>query len=404
MATIKFQTLDRPKSPFTAFVLVNAVALVAGLAAALYMESRGHVVTGMTNQVVWGLPHVFAVFLIVSASGALNLASISSVFGREAYKPYARLSAVLAIALLAGGLAVLVLDLGRADRLAVAMTTYNFRSIFAWNVYLYTGFMAVVGAYLFAMTDRGVSKDARVVRALGTLAFVWRLVLTTGTGSIFGFLVAREAYHGPMMAPLFVAASLYYGLAFATLVLALMGAAAGAELVPDEMAGKFRGLLTIFALATAYFVAAHFLTKLYATADRPMVMFLLRDGGPYPLAFWGGEILLGTVGPLLILWRAGGRAADLRKLAAASALVLFGGLCQMYVFIVGGQAWPLDLFPGYRVSSSFYDGAINAYSPSLPEALLGIGGVALAMLIVALAVRTLPFLPKTGAARDAAGA
>ncbi len=65
--------------------------------AALYMEMNGHHVTGMTNQIVWGTPHVFAVFLIVAASGALNVASVSSVFNRLAYKPFARLSGVLAV-------------------------------------------------------------------------------------------------------------------------------------------------------------------------------------------------------------------------------------------------------------------------------------------------------------------
>ena len=133
----------------------------AGSAAALYMEEHGHIVTGMSNQIVWGLPHVFAVFLIVSASGALNVASISSVFNRLAYKPYARLSGVLAIALLAGGLMVLVLDLGRPERVFVAMTHNNFRSIFAWNIYLYSGFVAIVAAYLFSMMDRRASPLGR---------------------------------------------------------------------------------------------------------------------------------------------------------------------------------------------------------------------------------------------------
>ncbi len=44
----------------------------------------GHWVTGGSNQVVWGIPDVFAMFLIVSASGALNVAIISSVFGKNA--------------------------------------------------------------------------------------------------------------------------------------------------------------------------------------------------------------------------------------------------------------------------------------------------------------------------------
>ncbi len=114
----------------------------------------------MSNEIVWGLPHVFAVFLIVSASGALNVASISSVFNRLAYKPYARLSGVLAVALLAGGLMVLVLDLGRPERVFVAITHNNFRSIFAWNIYLYSGFVAIVATYLFSMMDRRASRSA----------------------------------------------------------------------------------------------------------------------------------------------------------------------------------------------------------------------------------------------------
>ncbi len=61
--------------------------LAAGLGAAYYMEHHGHVVTGMSNEIVWGTPHVFAIFLIVAASGVLNVASIGSVFGQAAYKP-----------------------------------------------------------------------------------------------------------------------------------------------------------------------------------------------------------------------------------------------------------------------------------------------------------------------------
>ena len=125
MAKVKFQTLDETSASFWALVGLHVLLVALGLGAALYMEEHGHIVTGMNNQIVWGLPHVFAVFLIVSASGALNVASVSSVFNRLAYKPYARLSGILAIALLAGGLAVLVLDLGRPERLIVAILILN---------------------------------------------------------------------------------------------------------------------------------------------------------------------------------------------------------------------------------------------------------------------------------------
>ncbi|MDH3450743.1 MAG: polysulfide reductase NrfD, partial [Gammaproteobacteria bacterium] len=114
-------------------IVLFAVALL-GIAGAHHMDVEGHHVSGMTNQIVWGLPHVFAIFLIVAASGALNIASLASVFARQDYKPLARFSAILSVSLLVGGLAILLLDLGRPERLIVAMTHYNFKSIFAWNI------------------------------------------------------------------------------------------------------------------------------------------------------------------------------------------------------------------------------------------------------------------------------
>ena len=142
MKRIHYSLLEGRAGYYVALAILGAIA-GAGVLAAWYMEHHGHVVTGMTNQIVWGTPHVFAVFLIIAASGVLNVASIGTVFGKKPYKPLGRLSALFAVAVLAGGLTALVLDLGRPDRLVVAMTKYNFKSIFAWNIYLYNGFFAV---------------------------------------------------------------------------------------------------------------------------------------------------------------------------------------------------------------------------------------------------------------------
>ena len=395
MAKVAYQKLENHGSTLWVLLGLHLAVILVGLGAAFYMEHHGHVVTGMTNQVVWGTPHVFAVFLIVAASGALNVASFSSVFGRADYKPYARLSGILAIALLSGGLAVLVLDLGRPDRLIVAMTTYNFKSIFAWNIYLYTGFMGVVAAYLFVMMDRRVSRIHWPTKAVGSFAFVWRLALTTGTGSIFGFLIAREAYSAAIMAPLFIAASFLYGLAFMVLVLMTTGAETKKDMLGADMTKKFGGLLILFSLATLYFTAVHHLTKIYAAEYRDVEAFFLLGGGIYTLTFWLGQVVIGHLVPLAILVFAGrGRGA----VAVASALFLVGGVAHMYVTIIGAQAYPLNLFPGMEVTSSFGDGSVAAYWPSLPEVLLGVSGISIAMLLTAVALKLLPFLPRPASA------
>ncbi|PLX37602.1 MAG: molybdopterin oxidoreductase [Hyphomicrobiales bacterium] len=391
MARIVYRELKKPKAFFYGLVALHIVVVgLLGLGSFWYMEHHGHIVSGMNNQVVWGTPHVFAVFLIVAASGALNVASISSVFAQTAYKPFARLSGLLAIALLLGGLFVLVLDLGRPDRLTVAMTTYNFKSIFAWNIYLYTGFMVIVAAYLWTMMSR---EGGRFYKPVAYLAFGWRLILTTGTGSIFGFLVAREAYDAALYAPLFIASSFAYGLAFMVLVLMTMGNTLQEELMSEEVISKFRRMLVIFILATFYFTVVMHLTNLYAAEHQGVERFILFGGNIYTTVLWVGQFLIGMVLPMLILLNPT-MGASRSGFSLASILVLLGGVAQMYVIIVGGQAYPLNLFPGMEVTSTFADGQVGQYTPSLPEVLLGVSGVSLAMLITAIALMALRVLPR----------
>ena len=387
MKELVFKEIDGGKSFYMLLGFMGLFVLTA-LGAAWYMEHNGHWVTGMNNQIVWGTPHVFAVFLIVAASGALNVASISSVFQKTAYKPLARLSGLLAIALLVGGLAVLVLDLGRPDRLIIAMTYYNFKSIFAWNIMLYTGFMAVVGVYLWMMMERKMNKFTRVA---GFSAFVWRLILTTGTGSIFGFLVARQAYDTAIMAPMFIVMSFSFGLAI--FILVLMGIYKWSDRpLGDSILFRLKNLLGVFIASVLYFVLAYHLTNLYITENHGVERFILMDGGIYTQVFWIGQIALGSLLPLALLYHPStGKSRG--WIGIASLLVIIGGLAQVYVIIIGGQAYPLELFPGKEVVSSFADGIVGSYIPSLPEIVLGIGGVAVALAATFVGVRVLRFLP-----------
>ena len=284
MRHVEYREIEGRSAGYAALIVLLALAVLAGGLAGHHMDVEGHHVTGMNNRIVWGLPHVFAVFLIVAASGALNAASAASVFGQAAYEPLARLSGVLAIALLAGGLAVLVLDLGRPDRLVVAMTHYNFSSVFAWNVLLYTGFMAAVAVYLWMRMERRMHRYARPA---GIVALVWRIVLTTGTGCIFGFLVARQAYDAAIMAPLFVATS--FSLGSAVFILVLLGAvSATARPLDDRLLHRLARLQAIFVSVVLYFVVVRHLANLYVAEHAAVERFLLIDGGGgvYPAVFW----------------------------------------------------------------------------------------------------------------------
>ncbi len=376
---------------FWALLALGAAVVGIGLLAAHRMETAGHIATGMDNQIVWGLPHVFAIFMIVAASGVLNVASVGSVFGQPAYKVRAPLSGLLCIALLIGGLMVLMLDLGRPERVIVAATHYNFSSVFAWNVFLYSGMVAIVAVYLWTMAERRLNPWTKKA---GLAALVWRFLLTTGTGSIFGLLVARQAYQSALLAPMFVVMSFGWGLAVFLLVQAAMLRWNG-QTMPGNVQRRLNRLLGIFVAAALYLVVVFHGTNLYFARQHEFEAFILlgANGGElFAGLLWVGFVGIGSVLPMLMLFSE--RFASPRWTLLAAGLVVAGAFAFLYAFIIGGQAFPLEIFPGWQAQSSFGDGQVAHYVPRLPEWLLGLGGVGAAFVLTVIGVRVLDVLPR----------
>ena len=286
------------------------------------------------------------------------------------------------------GIIILVLDLGRPDRLIVAMTTYNFKSIFAWNIFLYSGFFVILAIYIWSMLDFNVTKYSSIV---GKFAFGWRIILTTGTGSIFGFLVAREAYSTAVLAPLFIVMSLLYGTAVFYLLLKVISKLQSVD-IPLEITKNIRKLIIIFLLANIYFLILYHITNLYISKQVAVETFILLDGGGYTTMFWLGQVGLGLIIPLL--YETTNHEGREFPLLITSFMVIVGGFFAVAVIIIGGQAFPLNIFPDHTIlESTFYDNQIHAYTPSLFEFGLGIGGTSLALIIILILITNLKFIP-----------
>ena len=381
-----YRELGGPGTRYWGLLALLVVPLLLGAAAYFYIEHYGHIATGMDNQIVWGMPHVFSVLLVVAATGALNIAMAASVFGKAVYRPLAPLSALVSLALLVGGLALIMLDLGRSDRMIVAITSLNSQSVFALRVILYDGFMASVGVYLWFLLERRMN---RYVKPAAIMALFWQLLLITGTGLEFGFNF-RAMYDSVLYAPMFIAFASAYGTA--VLMLILLAVCRWEDRpVSEALLRRLKNLLGISVGASLFFAVLFLGSKYELARSRDVARFLLFDGGVYTALLWIGQLALGGIVPLALLLRSQvSRAA----IAAACALVVLGGMAQMYVTLIGGQAYPQILFPGMVETSSFFDGEIHPYTPSWPELLLGLGGVALAAAIVAIVLRALAMLPE----------
>ena len=386
-----FSTIDGNSPGFFKLLAFLGVLLLLGGGAFVYIEVYGHGVTGMNNTVVWGLPHIFAISLLVMASGALNLGSMSTIFAVMHFKQFGRFSAFLAIALLVGGLTVLMLDLGRPDRMLLPMMHMNFRSMFTWNVFLYSGFMLLCFFYLWSMFE-----FPQFTKVVGSTAFAWRLILTTGTGSIFGVIHAREVFHSAITAPTFVAVSLTSGTALSTLLLVSTFHLTGREL-DKRLVFALRNALIFFLTLVLYLLVVEKFTKFYSPAFYDVEQWIL--GGPYAWLYWLGVVLFGVVAPLVVLFQHN-MGNQVSGIMWASGFVVIGLFLFVGFTLLAGQSYPLNMFPGYEISSVFQDGQAGTYSPSLVELFLGLGGIGVSGLIYLLGIRFFRMLPKKATVPD----
>ena len=58
----------------------------------------------------------------------------------------------------------------------------------------------------------------------------------------------------------------------------------------------------MFVAAVLYFVAVYHLTNLYIARQHEVERFILLDGGVYTALFWVGQVLVGGVVPLALLF------------------------------------------------------------------------------------------------------
>jgi len=104
---------------------------------------------------------------------------------------------------------------------------------------------------------------------------------------------------------------------------------------------------------------------------------------------------LGNIGHVIEMAKGALNFKSIFALFSASLFAIIGGFIQLYIIIIGGQSYPLQLFPNAETSSSFYDGVFHQYSATLPEYLLGLGGIGISFCLVLIGIKIFRMLPSS---------
>lgn len=363
-------------------VILGALAL-AGLISFAISYEEGHQVFGVSNVIPWGMPIVLAIYLIGLSAGSLILSSLTYVFGREQFKPIARIAVYLAIVLIFGAMLAIAVDLGRPEkfwRLFMLFYLNNMTSMFAINSILYGGYFVISLVYLGL-----IFANAKYIKAVGILAVCWAVLVHMGTGAIFGFIAARQTWYSAVKPLEFVGAALTSGMALLILVVTLTMRFTGRPVKRDMIVALGR-LLAVFIVGLLVLLVLENLTNLYPAA-RDATVYMLT--GKSSWIFWSFQIGMGIVIPLTILVNPR-LNKTIRWVCIASLSVVIGVFFERYYLVIPGLAYPFPLYPG-QIQGMW--GVTGSYPITPLGMLLSIGLVATVALLFVLGLKNLELLP-----------
>jgi len=382
---IKFERLAGKSSQHNLLLLVLGLLVLSGIYSTYVMYQHGIYVSGMTNRIPWGLQIIFCVFYIGLSAGSLVISSLYGIFGKIEYKPFARIAVYLALLLLVAALMSIMTDLGRLNNLQSSFSNFNFLSMLSINPLLYNMYILICIVYLWAMLKE---KD-KLVRTMALIAVIWAILVHSGTGAIFGF-VPRELYQSPLLPPSFISAALSSGTALMILVILSLFRLTKRHL-DDELIYRLGRLLAVFVVVVMYFLFIENAYRLYINESREAAHYFLFDS-VMGTVFWGGLILIGSIIPAVLLFnpRTG---RSIRGIATASAMVVFGVLCERYLIVIPGQTHPPVLLPGMEITGSPIPEGIVTYSMSTYEILQAVAVAAFVGFAFIVGLKAMKLLP-----------
>ena len=205
--------------------LLFAVCLL-GLNAYAKQFVHGLVVTGMTDQVSWGVYIANFTFLVGVAAAAVMLVIPVYIYKNEELHDLVILGELLAIAAILMCLAFVTVDLGRPDRfwhMVPGIGKLNFPgSMLSWDVIVLNGYLVLnvyVCAYLLYCRYRKQTPSKWLYLPVIFIGIGWAISIHTVTAFLYVGLGGRPFWNSSIIGPRFIASAFTAGPALIILAL-----------------------------------------------------------------------------------------------------------------------------------------------------------------------------------------
>ncbi|MEJ2551775.1 MAG: polysulfide reductase NrfD [Anaerolineales bacterium] len=384
--------------PLTMWLAGLGLLLLVGAVGAVRVLAKGLQVTGLSDQVPWGLWITIDLSSIALGAGAFTFSAVVYVFRIKRFEPIARPAVFVGFLGYSSAMLALALDIGRPDRFWHPLVFWNVHSVLweiTWCVVLYSTVLVVeflpvlFESKLFDrwswLRDWGhkLHKATPVVAVLG---MALSLLHQSSLGATYGVLSGRAIWFKPSLPILFILSAVASGIALTLLVTILVGKFQHTRFLRLDLQREISRFLGYALLAYLYlkiwdWAATSYYSHAPGTAES---LARLNATTPYTPTFWLLEIALGALLPLIVMLVPRLRRDD-RWVVAACAFVVVGVIVNRWNTTLSGLVAPPDWSPGVLGT-----GAVASYLPSITEIAVGLGILAYALGTFTLGVKYLP--------------
>jgi len=354
---------------------VCILALLFGAWGVFVRLTTGHQDANYGSYVVWGLWVAMYLFFAGTAAGSFMFATLDFLFNIKLFKGTGKVALWTGLVSLAAALLSIGLDIGHMERIWKVYFQANFNSVMAQMVWGYTGFGLLLLASLVLATRNAASKALKVLMVIGVPV---SLFVSGAVGALLGVNAGRAFWHVGLLPVQFPIFSLASGFAAMLIVIGLFGSKTDAR--RSQQLWVMALVTAVLQIVKLYFLWADFSQSIYGNVPQNVAAVNQVLFGAYGGVFWIGQVLLGSLIPILVLTQ--------RKWASQPAIAGWVGVLVLIGFAIARAniVFPALTVPELDALTTAFSGPHLSfdYFPSLMEwaVTIGISGLAVLAFLI----------------------
>ncbi|HUI89481.1 MAG TPA: NrfD/PsrC family molybdoenzyme membrane anchor subunit [Anaerolineales bacterium] len=387
-------TLIKP-TPWTIWLGFLGLVMLTALGGAILVFWNGLWITHLTDLVPWGLWITIDLSSVALSAGAFSLCAAVYLIGLKRYEPIARTATFIGLVGYSMAMMALLLDIGRPDRFWHSMVFWNDHSLL-WEVTmcvcLYLTVLLFESMPILANWN-WLKKNFPKVTAimshvhhyapyLAVAGLCLSMLHQSSLGAVYGVLSAHPFWYKPEMSVLFIFSAVIGGISLTLFASMIASRLTPRAKVNDVLIERVAYFVAWALVGYLYFRFWDVWSQNYTYEPGRTEGLRLIISGTLSFNFWVGEMILGTVLPMILLLTPDTRKHPFWR-TLALGLVVSGVVAFRWDTNLAGLMVVISYLPG-PASISY-----TSYTPSLIEFITGSGVIAYGLLAFSLGVRYL---------------